>query len=131
MTMKDDPTRHIVAAAAGLVAEHYSEQLSDGTTGWINETSIFLEVMDLTQRKRKNNYIAAAISAIGEDSLFANEDAASQFDRRCYSNHTNKTRLVRPIAGRALWLMKRAGYPTDGRYGAVTAKSPATTEAVV
>jgi len=131
-TMTDDPSRHIVAAAAGLVAEHYSERLADGTTDWIDETSIFNEVLDLTQRKRKNNFVTAAVLAIGEDMLFADGDAATEFDRRIYSNHNNKQRLVRLVAGRALWLLKRAGYPTDCRlYRGVTALPAVITEAVV
>jgi len=130
-TMKDDPSRHIVAAASCLVAEHYSERLGDGTIDGINETRIYNEVLTLTQRRKSGNYIAAAISAIGEDNLFADDDAAAQFDHRCYSDHTTKKRLVSLIAGRALWLLKCAGYPTEGRYGSVTTTlSPAITEEV-
>jgi len=130
-TMTDDPSRHIVAAASCRVAEHYSKQLDDGTRDLLEETQVFNEVLDLTQRKRKGNFVAAAIAAIGEDMLFADEDAALEFDRRYYSDHQSKKRLVKAVVGRAMWLLKHEGYPTDSRRPHSVNAKPVITEAVV
>jgi len=129
-TTKDNPVKDILFVASRLVAEHCAEQMDNGSRGWVDSNNLTNEIVELTKRKKAGNFVAAAIEAIGEDNLFADEDAALEFDRHYYSNHTNKEWLARFVARRAVWLLKHAGYPTDACHIHSVSAKPVITEAV-